>query len=51
MYSAIRGKGAFRRFKDWVIDMGIEQLWYDYRDDAYKRKAAQWCEENRIEYE
>lgn len=47
---AIHGKGAFRRFKDSVRQMGIEQIWYDYRDDAYKKMAAQWCEENRIEY-
>lgn len=29
----------------------IEQLWYDFRDDAYKRKAIRWCEENDIAYE
>ena len=51
MYSAIKGKGAFRRFKDMIIDMGIDQMWYEFHDDAYKRKAAQWCEENGIEYE
>ena len=51
MYSAIQGKGAFRRFKDMVNDMGIEQLWYEFHDDAYKRKAARWCEENGIDYE
>ena len=27
---AIRGKGAFRRFKDTIRYYGIEQLWYDY---------------------
>lgn len=49
--SAIQGKGAFRRFKDSVIKLGIDKQWYDFHADAYKRKAARWCEENDIEYE
>ena len=49
--SAIRGKGAFRRFKDTVYDLGMDQQWYDFQAAAYKRKAARWCEENGIEYE
>lgn len=49
--SAIQGKGAFRRFKDAVIRMGIDKQWYDFQADAYKRKAARWCEDNDIEYE
>ena len=49
--SAIQGKGAFRRFKDTVYNLGIEQEWYDFQAAAYKRKAIRWCEENDIEYE
>ena len=49
--SAIQGKGAFRRFKDTVNHLGIDQEWYDFQADAYKQKAARWCEENGIEYE
>lgn len=49
--SAIQGKGAFRRFKDGIRRMGIEQAWYDYQAAAYKKIAAEWCEVNRIEYE
>ena len=49
--SAIQGKGAFRRFKDTVIRLGIDKQWYDFQADAYKRKAARWCEDNGIEYE
>lgn len=48
---AIQGKGAFRRFKDMVYDLGIDQQWYDFQEAAYKRKAARWCKENNIEYE
>ena len=49
--SAIQGKGAFRRFKDTVIRLGIDQEWYDFQSAKYKRKAARWCEDNGIEYE
>ena len=49
--AAIQGRGAFRRFKDAVIKMGIDQEWYDFQAAAYKHKAARWCEENGIEYE
>ncbi len=47
---AIRGSGAFRRFKDKVSDLGLERKWYNYRDDEYIRIAKEWCSENNIEY-
>ena len=49
--SAIQGKGAFRRFKDSVYQMGFNKKWYAFQAEAFKRKAARWCEENDIEYE
>lgn len=48
---AIRGKGAFRRFKQSVCYHGIEQLWYDYRSEVYQEKAVRWCADNEIEYD
>ena len=48
---AMQGHGTYRRFKDAVIKMGIDQEWYDFQADAYKRKAIRWCEDNGIEYE
>lgn len=49
--NAICGCGAFRRFKDTVHQMGIAEQWYAFQDEAYRRKAVEWCEENGIEYE
>lgn len=49
LYDAIRGRGAFRRFKDEVNELGLEKKWYKYRDDAYEELAIEWCEENGIE--
>lgn len=48
--SAINRRGAFRRFKDRLYDLGLEKQWYDFRADTYRRKAIKWCEDNNIEY-
>ena len=48
---ALKGRGAFRRFKDTVNWLGIDQEWYDFQDNEYKRIAIKWCENNNIEYE
>ena len=47
---AIRGKGAFRRFKQSVRFHGLEQCWYDYLTEAYRELAIRWCEEEGLEY-
>ncbi|MCD8021312.1 MAG: UPF0158 family protein [Clostridiales bacterium] len=49
--NAIRGRGAFRRFKDGIYYHGIEQQWYDYQADAYKQIAVRWCRDEGLEYE
>ena len=49
--NAIQGRGAFRRFKDGINDLGLDSQWYVFRDAAFGRKAVQWCEENGIDYE
>lgn len=48
--SAIRGKGAFRRFKDGVRKIGLEQAWYEFQENAYRQQAIRWCKEEGIEY-
>lgn len=50
IYNSIKGSGAFRRFKDKIRKLGIEEEWYKYRTNAIKEIAVQWCEENEIEY-
>ena len=46
---AIRGRGAFRRFKDRLYDLNLQHKWYDYRDSAYERIAREWCEKYNLE--
>ena len=47
---AIRGRGAFRRFKDMVDRMGISQQWYDFQSEYYRKLAIEWCQEHGLEY-
>lgn len=51
LYIAIRGRGAFRRFKDTVYCLNIEKEWFKYRDEAIADIARCWCKENKIDYE
>ena len=46
----IYGNGAFRRFKDYCVEMNIIQEWYKYRDEQYKEIAIEWCKQNELEY-
>ena len=47
---AIRGRGAFRRFKDRMQLYGMAEEWYRYRDAALREIAVAWCEEHGIPY-
>ena len=49
LYNAIKGRGAFRRFKDAIHRLGIQDDWYKFRDDEYKKIALEWCETNNFE--
>jgi hypothetical protein len=41
---ALRGRSAFRRFKDAVRRFGLAEEWYRYRDRGYEDVARAWCE-------
>ncbi len=48
---SIKGSGAFRRFKDKVQEIGLEDVWYLFRDAAYKNIAIKWCQHNKIKFD
>jgi hypothetical protein len=48
---AIRGKGAFRRFRETVARLGLLDEWCFYRDNAMMERARRWCVNNGIDYE
>jgi hypothetical protein len=51
LYVSIKGKGAFRRFKDQILRLGIADQWYKYREEAIKQMAIDWCKSHRIDFE
>ena len=48
---AIRGKGAFRYFKDTADRLGLLNQWFQYRNDAMKEFVVDWAEDNNVPYE
>lgn len=50
LLDTIKGRGAFRRFKEAINFMGIEEDWYRFRQDAFEKIAIDWLEEYGIPY-
>ncbi|PLR86704.1 UPF0158 family protein [Bacillus sp. V33-4] len=50
LFDAIDGKGAFRRFKNKIHDFGIEDQWYSFRDEEFKKIAIEWCQHHDLQY-
>src|SRR5436853_636611 len=51
LWRAIKGKGAFRYFKDTASRLGLLERWYQYRDDAMKEFVIEWAEAHNVPYE
>lgn len=51
LWRAIKGRGAFRYFKDTARELGVIEQWYAYRDNAIREFVIEWAEENNIPYE
>jgi hypothetical protein len=47
---SIKGKGAFRRFKDTLVDLNIQDDWYEFRQQMFEQIAIEWLEEEKIPY-
>jgi len=48
---AIRGSGAFRRFKNAIYRKEIQDDWYRFRDQALKRIAIDFLESEGIAWQ
>jgi hypothetical protein len=44
LFGAIQGRGAFRRFKDGIIEHGVEKQWYEFKEKKLKELVIEWCE-------
>lgn len=50
LHRLIKGSGAFRRFKNAVCEMGIDDAWFDFKRRALEQIAIDWLEENGLPY-
>ena len=50
LWRAIKGRGAFRYFKDTLHRLGIQQLWYDYLEVAQREFVIEWAKENKVDF-
>jgi hypothetical protein len=51
LWCAIKGRGAFRYFKDTLHRLGIQQSWYDYLEEAQREFVIEWAKENNVPFE
>lgn len=45
---AIKGRGAFRHFKDTAHRLGVIDAWYAYRDAAARKFMLDWAAINKV---
>ena len=50
LLDAIHGTGAFRLFKMTIARLGLRERWFEYRDDAVRRIAKDWLEDEGIPF-
>jgi hypothetical protein len=50
LLQAIKGRGAFRRFKDRIIEEDVQEDWFAFRDEARRGIAADFLESQGISF-
>ncbi len=50
LLQAIRGRGAFRRFKEAIHESGVAEAWYAYRQQALEGIAIEWLQSQGVAY-
>lgn len=50
LLDAIHGGGAFRMFRSTIRTLGIEQCWYDFRQEALKEIARDWLAQHELPF-
>jgi hypothetical protein len=50
LYRAIKGKGAFRRFREAIERYDLTDEWHAYRQGALRQLAIDWCEANNVQF-
>jgi Uncharacterised protein family (UPF0158) len=47
---SIKGTGAFRRFRETLHNLNIQDAWYEYRRQEFEQIAIEWLEAEKIPY-
>lgn len=50
LFDALRRRHPYRCFKDKINDLGISQIYYDYRNRTYINIAEEWCRNHHVPY-
>ncbi len=50
LLSAIKGRGAFRRFKEAIHRLEVADVWYQFRTQALHEIAIEWSKKHGIDY-
>jgi hypothetical protein len=50
LMDAVHGAGAFRAFRSAIRRLGVEQSWYQFREQAMERIARTWLEGHNLQY-
>lgn len=48
--AVIKGKGAFRRFRDMISDLGIQDEWNRFEHQQFEDLAVEWLEDEGIPF-
>jgi hypothetical protein len=50
LHRLIKGRGAFKRFKDAIYSLGGHKAWYQFRRTEIEKIAIEWLEEQQVPY-
>lgn len=50
LQKTLKGKGAFRRFKDFIYKNQLNIAWQQFLYETHRELAIQWCHKHNIEF-
>ena len=50
LQKTLKGKGAFRRFKDFIYKNQLNTAWQQFLYETHRELAIQWCHKHNIEF-
>lgn len=48
LFAAIHGNGAFRRFKNFISENGLQEDWFEFQNNCIEEIAIQWLDTEKI---